>query len=134
MAYQFLNVYTVLTKLSKYKNYIYICIYIYSLRRLGRFWRFVSNRNITCWETYVLFLINYRKRSNFLVFFSVHFYINSTGVIRPVRQNKLSFSSIETKKPLPVLVPAVCRSDSSLKANSSCCHRSDRSDDWSLLE
>ena len=31
----------------------------------------------------------------------IHFRINSTIVIRPVKQNKLSFASIEISKPLP---------------------------------
>ena len=34
----------------------------------------------------------------------MHFHINSTSVIRPVKQKKLSFSSIEIIKPLPAPV------------------------------
>ena len=34
----------------------------------------------------------------------IHFHIISTGVIRPVQQNSLSFSSIEINKPLPAPV------------------------------
>ena len=34
----------------------------------------------------------------------IHFNINSTSVIRPVKQNQLSFSSIEINKPLPAPV------------------------------
>ena len=40
------------------------------------------------------------KRLFFLMNRLIHFYINTTKVIRPVKQNQLSFSSIETKKPL----------------------------------
>ena len=35
---------------------------------------------------------------------TIHFHINSTSVIRPVKQNQLSFFSIEIIKPLPVPV------------------------------
>ena len=34
----------------------------------------------------------------------IHFHINSTSVFRPVKQNQLSFSSIEINKLLPALV------------------------------
>ena len=61
----------------------------------------------------------------------IHFYINSTSVIRPVKQNKSSFSSIGINKPLSCPSPLSCRSDSSSEANSSCCHRSNT---WSHLE
>ena len=36
-----------------------------------------------------------------------YFHINSTSVIRLVKQNQLSFSSIEINKPLPALVHSV---------------------------
>ena len=39
----------------------------------------------------------------------IHFHIISTGVIRPVQQNSLSFSSIEINKPLPA--PVQCLVD-----------------------
>ena len=56
----------------------------------------------------------------------IHFHINSTSVIRQVKQDQLSFSSIEINKPLLAnflpqsTVP--CRSDLNSEAHSSCCH------------
>ena len=54
----------------------------------------------------------------------INFHINSTSVIRLVKQNELSFSSIEINKPLPAQSTVSRRSDSNSEANSSCCHRS----------
>ena len=51
----------------------------------------------------------YLKRGFFIKNRPIHFHINSTSVIRPVKQNQLSFSSIEIKKPLPV--PVQCLID-----------------------
>ena len=34
----------------------------------------------------------------------IHFYINSASVIKPVKRNQLSLSSIEFNKPLPASV------------------------------
>ena len=42
------------------------------------------------------------KRCFFLKKKPIDFHINSTSVVRPVRRSKLSFSSIEINKPLPV--------------------------------
>ena len=39
----------------------------------------------------------------------IHFHINSTSVIKPVKRNELSFSSIEINKPLPA--PVQCLVD-----------------------
>ena len=47
------------------------------------------------------------KRLFFLKKRPIHFHINTTSVIRPVTQNKLSFSSIEINKPLPAPVHSV---------------------------
>ena len=44
------------------------------------------------------------KRWFFLNNRPIHFHINSTSVIRPAKQNQLSFSSLEINKPLPVLM------------------------------
>ena len=53
-----------------------------------------------------------------------HFHINSTRVIKPIKQNKLSFSSKEINKPLPAPFYRSRGSDSSSNANFSCCHKS----------
>ena len=45
--------------------------------------------------------------------------------IRLVKQNQLSFPSIEINKPFLAPITVCHISDSSLEANSSCCHRSD---------
>ena len=47
------------------------------------------------------------KRCFFLKNRPIHFHINSTSVFRPVKQNQLSFSSIEINKPLPAPVHSV---------------------------
>ena len=60
------------------------------------------------------------KRWFFLKNRPIHFHINSASVIRAVKRNKLSFSSVEMKKST-----VSHRSDSSSVAISSCCHRSD---------
>ena len=55
----------------------------------------------------------------------IHFHINITRVIRPVKRNMLSFSS--TKKKTRYFGPQFTvshKSDSSSKTNSSCCHKS----------
>ena len=39
----------------------------------------------------------------------IHFHIDSTSVIRPVKQNQLRFSGIEIYKPLPALVHSVSK-------------------------
>ena len=44
------------------------------------------------------------KRCFFLKNRPIHFHINSTSVFKPVKQNQLSFSSIEINKPLPAPV------------------------------
>ena len=49
------------------------------------------------------------KRWFFLKNRPIHFHINSTSVIRPVKRNQLSFSSIEINKPLPA--PVQCLID-----------------------
>ena len=49
------------------------------------------------------------KRKFFLKNRPIHFYINSTSVIRLVKRNQLSFSSNETDKPL--LAPVQCLMD-----------------------
>ena len=49
----------------------------------------------------------YLKRWFFLKNRSIYFYINSTSVIKLVKRNKLSFSSIEINKPLPARVHSV---------------------------
>ena len=46
---------------------------------------------------------------------------------KPIKQNKLSFSSKEINKPLPAPFYNSRGSDSSSNANSSCCHKSDAS-------
>ena len=69
------------------------------------------------------------KRWFFLKNRPVDFHINSTSVLRLVKQSKLSFSRIEINKPHlgPIhSIPASdWRSDSSSKTNYSYCHRSD---------
>ena len=72
----------------------------------------------------------YLKIGFFLKNRPIYFHSNSTRVIRPVKQNNLSFSRIEiTNHFLPKsTVPR--RSGSSSKANSGCCHKSDA---WSHL-
>ena len=67
------------------------------------------------------------KRRIFLKNRPIHFHINSTSLIRLIKQNQLSFSSIEINKPIPAPIHSVSDSDSSSEANSSCCHRSDAS-------
>ena len=47
------------------------------------------------------------KRWFFLKNRPIHFHINSASVIRAVKRNKLSFSSIEIKKPLPAPVHSI---------------------------
>ena len=47
------------------------------------------------------------KRSFFLKNRAIHFHINSTSVIRPVKRNQLSFFSIEINRPLPAPVRSV---------------------------
>ena len=49
------------------------------------------------------------KRYFFLKNRPIHSHINSTSVIKPVKQNQLSFSSIEINKPLPA--PVQCLAD-----------------------
>ena len=49
------------------------------------------------------------KRLFFLKNRPIYFHINSTSVIRPIKQNQLSFFSIEINKRLPV--PAQCLTD-----------------------
>ena len=49
----------------------------------------------------------------------IHFNINGPSVIRLVKQNQLSFPSIEINQPLPAPVHSVSSSDSSSDANSS---------------
>ena len=71
------------------------------------------------------------KRWFFLNNRPIHFHINRTSVIWPVKQNQLSFSSTEVNKQLPAPVHSVFKSDSSSEANSSCCHWSDA---WSHVE
>ena len=44
------------------------------------------------------------KRLFFLKNRPIHFHINNTSIIRPVKRNQLSFSSIEINKPLPAPV------------------------------
>ena len=44
------------------------------------------------------------KRLFFLKNRNINFHINSTSITRLVKQNQMSFSSIEINKPLPVLV------------------------------
>ena len=55
----------------------------------------------------------------------IHFHINSTSVIRPVKQNRLSFSSININKLFPAQSTVSRRSDSSWAANSRYFHRSE---------
>ena len=62
----------------------------------------------------------------------IHFHINSTIVIRLVKWNKFSFSSIKLSKSFPVQSAISQWSDWSSGGNSSCYHRSDAS--WSYLE
>ena len=52
---------------------------------------------------------NLYKKDNFRIWKDDfdHFNIISTSVVRLVKRNKLSFSSIEIKKPLSVLVHSV---------------------------
>ena len=45
----------------------------------------------------------------------IYFHINSTSVIRPLKQNQLNFFSTEKNKPLPAPITVFCRSDSSYK-------------------
>ena len=71
------------------------------------------------------------KRLIFLKNRPIHFHINSASVFRPVKWKQFSFSSIEIIKPFLPQSTESCRSDSSLRANYSCCHRSDA---WSHLE
>ena len=47
------------------------------------------------------------KRRFFLKDRSIHFHINSTSVIRPVKRNQLIFSNIEINKLLPAPVDSV---------------------------
>ena len=77
-------------------------------------------------------LFQFRKEKDYhsiLKFFflenrPIHFQINSASLIRLVKQNQLSFSSIEIKKP-SLYQSTVSYSDSSSETNSSCCHSSD---------
>ena len=52
----------------------------------------------------------HRKRWLFLKSRPIHFHINSTKVIRPVKQNQLSFFSIETNNSFTIPVNSFCRS------------------------
>ena len=47
-------------------------------------------------------LAQHLRRWSFLKNRPIHFHMNSTSVIRPIKQNQLSFSSIVINKPLPV--------------------------------
>ena len=60
-----------------------------------------------------------------------HFHISNTSIIRPVKQNQLSFSGLKSTSYFLPQSTVSCRSDSSLEANSSCCYRWDV---WSYLE
>ena len=51
--------------------------------------------------------LQHLKRWFFLKNRPIHFHINSTSVIRSVKGNKLSFTSIEINRPLPAPVPNV---------------------------
>ena len=51
------------------------------------------------------------KRCFFLKIRTIHFHINSARVIRPVKWNNLSLSSIEINKPLPVCPSQQCLVD-----------------------
>ena len=63
------------------------------------------------------------KRWFFLKNRPIHCHINSTCFIRPVKQNQLAISTSTSHFQPQSTVSH--RSDSSLEANSSCCHRSD---------
>ena len=71
------------------------------------------------------------KRWFFLKNRSIHFHINNTSVIRPVKQNQLHFASIEINNHFLPQSTVPHRSDSSSEDNSS---YSNRSDVWSHLE
>ena len=63
-----------------------------------------------------------------LLFFKnrlIHFYINSTGAVKLVKQNKLHFSSNQINKPVPDQSTVSHKSGLSLVASSSCYHKSD---------
>ena len=55
----------------------------------------------------------------------IHFHINNTSVVRPVKQNQLSFPSLKSASHFLPQSTVSRRSDSSSEANSSCCHSSD---------
>ena len=52
----------------------------------------------------------------------VHFHINSTNVIRLVKQNQLSFPALKSTRHFLLESTVSHRSDLSSETNSSCCH------------
>ena len=55
----------------------------------------------------------------------IHFYINSTSVTRPVKQNQLIFPALKSRSHFLPQSTVSHRSNSSSEANSSYCHTSD---------